>query len=69
MTIDIDEKRLGEIQRLTGIEKKSPAVAKALEEYCREEKKKKFLHKVMEGHTDYPLTNDELENLAEYDPD
>ncbi len=67
MTIDIDDERLKDIIKYTGIEKKSPAVAEALACYCREVKRKKMLEKVLSGKTDYKLSNDELEAMTPYD--
>ena len=69
ITIDIDEKQLAGIQKETGIRKKSPAVRHALECYIRDMKKKRFLRKVMEGRSDYSLTNDQVEALGTYDID
>lgn len=67
MTLDIDAGIISEIQRETGMPGKSPAVRKALEAYLREVRKRKLLQRVMEGHTDYGRTNEELEALATYD--
>lgn len=69
ITLDIDADRLAQIQRLTGIRKQSPAVREALEQYIREVERKKFLRKVLDGKTDYSLSNDELEALGDYDAD
>ena len=69
ITVEIDEKDLAKIHKVTGIGKRSPAVRRALKSYLREVEKKKFLHQVLEGKTDYPLTNAELEAMASYDPD
>ena len=67
ITIDIDEATLKDIQRLTGIRKKSPAVGKAMTEYLREVRKRALIRRVMEGHTDYGATNEELEASSRYD--
>ncbi len=69
LTIEIDDKSLAEIQRNTGIRKKSPAVSRAIEAYLHDQRRRQFLAKVAGGHTDYGLTNDEVEALASYDPD
>jgi Arc/MetJ family transcription regulator len=69
ITLDIDASRLAQIQRLTGIRKQSPAVREALEQYVREVERKKFLRKVLDGKTDYSLSNDDLEALGDYDAD
>jgi Arc/MetJ family transcription regulator len=67
ITINIDEDALRDVQRLTRISKKSPAVSKAIAEYLREVRKHDLIRRVREGHTDYAATNDELEASARYD--
>lgn len=67
ITIEIDEKSVRRIQRMTGIKKKSPAIGHALEWYLREVRKKELLRKALAGETDYSLTNKELEGRARYD--
>lgn len=69
ITIDIDDTKLLEIQRLTKIRKKSPAVSHALDVYLHEMKKLRLLSRVRENQTDYPISNDTLEELSEYDSD
>ncbi len=69
MTIDIDDKELLQIQKATGVRKKSPAVRRALQDYLKEQEKKRFLKDVLEGKCDYPLTNEELEARGVYDSD
>ena len=69
IAVDIDEKELNEIQRLTGIKKRSPAVRHVVKAYLLEMEKKRFLQKVLAGETDYSLTNEELEALGTYDTD
>jgi len=69
ITVDVDEKALARIQKLTGIRKRSPAVRHALEGYLREFEKKRFLQDVLNGKTDYALTNAELEAMGTYDSD
>jgi Arc/MetJ family transcription regulator len=69
ITVDIDDKKLSEIQRITGLRMKSPAVNRALDLFLRESKKRTLLDRVREGKTDYPLSNDELEDLGDYDSD
>lgn len=62
LTVEIEEDILEEAMRLTGEQKKGPAVSKAVTEYIRRQLSKEFGRKVMEGEfADYPLTNDELE--------
>jgi Arc/MetJ family transcription regulator len=63
ITVDVDASTVSEIQRETGVSKKSPAIAKALDEYLREIRKRKLIQKVMEGRTDYGSTNEDLESV------
>ncbi len=67
ITLDIDDRSLTRIQRHTGIRKKSPAVARALDLYLREIRKKKLLQKIMEGESSFGFINDELEQRSVYD--
>ena len=67
LTVNIDDKSLKEVQRSTGLDKKSPAIEKAVDLYLREFRKKKLIQKIMEGQIDYPATNDELEQKSLYD--
>ena len=61
LTVDIDEKELAQVQRATGVRKKSPAIKKAVEGFLYAVERRRFLKRVCEGKTDYSLTNDELE--------
>ena len=56
ITIDIDEKILDDIQKITAIPKKSPAIQRALENYIRTIHKKKIIDKA------YKRTKGLLEN-------
>lgn len=67
ITIEIDDKTLERVQQLTQQSKKSPAVADALAEYIRLKSAREFVAKVMEGKTDYSMTNDEIEALTMFD--
>lgn len=67
ITIEIDDKTMRSIQHVTGVDKKSPAVAKALRDYLREAEKRRLIGRVMEGKTDYSTTNEELESMTRYD--
>ena len=69
ITVEIDESVLAEIQKLTGLAKKSPAVSQALQDYLHQERKRRFIARVMEGETDYSATNEELESGPAYDSD
>ncbi len=61
ITVDIEDRMLREVQRATGIEKKSPAVHAALKEYIRQERCRQVIGMVKEGRVDYGMTNEELE--------
>ncbi len=65
ITIDIEEKKLESILKLTGQAKKSPAVAQALDEFLQARAREAFLAKVMAGKTDYAMSNDEVEALTD----
>ena len=67
ITVDLDESDLTEVSRLTGIKKKSPAVALAIQEFIRQKERELFLKKVLAGETDYALSNDELEAATKWD--
>ncbi len=67
VTVEIDEKKMDSIRKLTRQEKKSPALAMALDRYLEQERCQAFLRKVMEGKTDYHASNDEVEALARMD--
>ena len=67
ITIEIDENDLAEVSRLTGIKKKSPAVALAVQEFIRQKERELFLKKVLAGETDYALSNDKLETATKWD--
>ena len=67
ITVDLDEKDIAVVRRLTGIRKKSPAVALAVQEFIRQKERELFLKKVLAGETDYALSNDELEAATTWD--
>lgn len=69
ITVELDEKTMQSIQHLTGLNKKSPAISKALNDYLRAAKKRRLIQCVMDGKSDYSTTNEELEASAAYDPD
>ena len=56
--------------RLTGERKKSPAIAKAAEEFVRRRKAQELGRLLRESAFDYPVTNDEIESRedAEHGP-
>jgi len=61
ITVDLEENILDELSKVTGENKKSPAVAKAVTEYLKRQKAREFARLLMEGSFDYPLTNEEIE--------
>lgn len=61
ITVDIDDATLDDLVKMTGETKKSPAIAKAVNEYVRRLKMKEFGRLLREGSFDYPMTNDEVE--------
>jgi Bacterial antitoxin of type II TA system, VapB len=61
ITVDIEDESLDELSRITGQDKKSPAIAFAVNEYIKREKAKEFGRLLREGSFDYPATNDEIE--------
>jgi hypothetical protein len=63
ITVDIKDDILEELSKITGEDKKSPAVAFAVAEYVKREKAKEFGKLLREGAFDYPATNDEIEKL------
>jgi len=68
ITVDIDAEQLVMIQKETGLRPKSKAVRCAVGGYLDSLARRRFLRQVLDGGTDYPLTNAESEALAAYDP-
>ena len=61
ITIDITPETLEQVMRLTGERKKSPAIAKAAEEFVRRSRAQEFGRLLRESAFDYPATNAEIE--------
>ncbi len=61
MTVDLDEKTLDELLRVTGHKKNSPAVAFAVRDFLNRKKARDFGRMLREGKFDYPATNEEVE--------
>jgi Arc/MetJ family transcription regulator len=61
MTVEIDEETLGELLKVTGHSKNSPAVAFAVRDFINRKKAKNFGRMLREGKFDYPATNEETE--------
>jgi Arc/MetJ family transcription regulator len=67
ITIDIDEEQLVRVQQATGIRKRSPAIRLAVDAFLQSLERQQFVRKVLEGRTDYTVSNDELEARGDYD--
>jgi len=63
ITIDIDESTLKQVQKITGENKKSPAVSKAVKEFVRRRMAKDLGNLLMENAFDYPSTPEEIQAL------
>jgi len=63
MTVELDEKTLDELLKVTGHKKNSPAVAFAVRDFINRKKAKDFGRMLREGTFDYPATNDATEAL------
>lgn len=67
-TVEVSRATLVRVQRATGIRRNSPAIAKALEEYLAELKKREIIRRVLSGKTNYSTDNEALEAAGAYDP-
>jgi len=67
ITVDIDEATVAAVQKSTGIEGKSPAVARAVNLYLLQERRKKLIARALEGKTNYSASNELLEKRSKYD--
>ncbi len=63
ITIEIKDALLEELSKVTGKEKKSPAVAYAATDYVKRARAREFGKLLREGAFDYPATNDEIEKV------
>lgn len=54
ISVDIDEATLAEVMALTGEKSKSPAMAKAVNEFVRGARAREFGRLIREGAFDYP---------------
>ncbi len=61
MTVELDEKTMDELLKVTGHKKNSPAVAFAVRDFINRKKAKDFGRMLREGKFDYPATNAETE--------
>tara|TARA_A100001037_G_scaffold256893_1_gene243234 strand:+ start:86 stop:298 length:213 start_codon:yes stop_codon:yes gene_type:complete len=65
VTVDIPEETLADLSIITGEKKKSPAVAKAVDEFVKRQKVREFSKLAREGAFDYPMTNEEMEAVQD----
>jgi Arc/MetJ family transcription regulator len=61
MTVDLDERTLNELLKVTGLKKNSPAVAFAVRDFLNRKKARDFGRMLREGAFDYPATNEQVE--------
>jgi hypothetical protein len=61
MTVELDEKTLDELLKVTGHKKNSPAVAFVVRDFLNRKKAKDFGRMLREGKFDYPATNEKTE--------
>lgn len=66
ITVNINEATLVAVQKCTGITVKSRAVAKAVELYLLQDRRKTLIARALEGKTNYSASNAELEKRAQY---
>lgn len=66
ITVDIEDEIITDAMELTGEKNKSPAIAKAVENYVKRMRAKEFGRRLREGYYDYPMTNEELESLEKF---
>ncbi len=67
ITVELDENQIDEVSRLTGVKKKSPAIAEAIQEFIRQKEREAFLKQVLAGETDYQMTNEQIEQTNVWD--
>ena len=61
MTVELDDKTLEELQKVTGLKKNSPAIAFAVRDFLNRKKARDFGRMLREGSFDYPATNEQVE--------
>ena len=61
MMVELNESTLGELLKITGHRKNSPAVAFAVRDFINRKKARDFGRMLREGRFDYPAANDEIE--------
>ena len=68
VTLEIDAKKVDAIIKATKQQKKSPALAQALDEFLEHRRRQDFLSKVLTGKTDYQTSNDKIEKSTQLEP-
>ncbi len=63
ITIDLENDLISDVLSYTGETKKSPAVARVVEEFIKRQKAKEFGRMMMEGELDYPSSAEEIQQL------
>jgi len=63
VTVDIEEKTLDRVLAITGEKSKSPALAKAIEEFVNRATAREFGARIREGAFDYELNDEQLAEL------
>ena len=64
ITVEIDETKLRKVAKLTGLSKKSPAVARAVDEFIEFRARKDFVERVLAGRTHFRAGNERLEAFS-----
>ena len=67
ITLEIDAAELKQIQKATGLKKKSPAVSRALSDFLKMQQRQQLIERALAGQTDFALTNEELEARDVYE--
>ena len=67
ITVEIDDKTVEAVRKSTGVEGKSPAVAKAVGLYLLQERRKRLIARALAGKTDFAASNASLEKGSRYD--
>lgn len=65
ITVDLDETMLGDLLRVTGESKKSPAIAKAVASFVKRAKAREFGQMIREGQFDYGTTHEAQERAQD----
>jgi Arc/MetJ family transcription regulator len=61
ISVEVDQAILAKVMEITGENKKSSALSKAITEYVKRSKAREFGRLIREGAFDYGATNEEIE--------